>query len=56
MSWRMTLTSSGSLLDVCSLSSAGMLFWPTYLVISAFSGSEEHGQQGLTGSKPVHIP
>ncbi len=39
MSWRITLTSCGSLVEVCSRSKAGMLFWPTYLVISAFSGS-----------------
>jgi hypothetical protein len=38
MSWRITFASCGSL-DVCSLSRAGMLFCPTYRVVSAASGS-----------------
>ena len=29
MSWRIPLTSWGSLAEVCSRSKAGMLFWPT---------------------------
>jgi len=45
MSWRMTLTSSGSLVEVCSFSRAGMLFWPTYLVISTVSGSTRRIRQ-----------
>ncbi len=39
MSWRIPLASWGSV-DVCSLSRAGMLFWPTYRAVSAMSGSD----------------
>jgi len=49
MSWRMTFTSWGSLADVCSLSKAGMLFWPTYRVISAASGSGSTRQYSRLG-------
>lgn len=39
MSWRISLTSWGSFAAVCSLRRAGMLFWPTYRVVSLLSGS-----------------
>lgn len=39
MSWRMPLASWGALAAVCSRSRAGMLFWPTYRVVSVLSGS-----------------
>lgn len=42
MSARISLASRGSATDVCSLSRAGMLFWPTYRVVSVVSAS---GQQ-----------
>ncbi len=42
MSWRIPLASWGSV-EVCSLSRAGMLFWPTYRAVSALSGSGRAG-------------
>jgi hypothetical protein len=41
MSWRIPMTSCGSLPEAVSLSRAGMLFWPTYRVVSVLSGSGE---------------
>jgi hypothetical protein len=56
MSARISLASWGSDTDVCSLSRAGMLFWPTYRVVSLLSGSGAGQEPKLLAQHSRYAP